>query len=54
MSPDLSDVTSSPRFPRILIAGNNVSTVESLVHTFADRRLDVDYDLCTTHDHAMD
>src|SRR5215475_5382020 len=53
MGPNLSHVTSSARFPRILIAGNNVSTVESLVYIFADRRLDVDYDLCTTHDHAV-
>src|SRR5262249_4586721 len=53
MGPDLSNVTSSARFPRILIAESNFSTVESLVQTFGDRRLDVDYDVCTSHDHAV-
>ncbi|HKC96119.1 MAG TPA: response regulator [Nitrospira sp.] len=53
MGPDLSHVTSSGRFPRILIAENNFSTVESLIQTFGDRRLDVDYNVCTSHDCAV-
>jgi CheY-like chemotaxis protein len=53
MGPDLSHVTSSARFPRILIAENHFSTVESLIQTFGDRRLDVTYDVCTSHDHAV-
>jgi DNA-binding NtrC family response regulator len=53
MGPDLSHVRSSARFPRILIAENNLSTVESLTQILGDRRLDVDYDVCTSHDHAV-
>jgi len=50
MRPDLSHVTS---FPRLLVAESNVATVESLVQTFGDRRLNFDYDVCTSHDHAV-
>jgi DNA-binding NtrC family response regulator len=53
MGPDLSHVTSSARFPRILIAENNFSTTEPLVGAFGDRRLDVDFDLCTSHSNAV-
>src|SRR5689334_6636960 len=53
MGLDLSHVTSSAPFPRILIAENNIATVESIIGTFGDRRLDVDYDVCTSHDHAV-
>ena len=53
MSPALSDVTSSPRFPRVLIAENNFSTFESLIDTFGKSRLDLDFDLCTSRDGAM-
>jgi len=53
MSPALSDITSSPRFPRVLIAENNFSTFESLIDTFGKSRLDLDFDLCTSRDGAM-
>jgi DNA-binding NtrC family response regulator len=50
---DLSHATSSARVPRILIADNNIATVKSLLGTFGDRRLDVDYDVCPSHDCAI-
>ncbi|HKT34101.1 MAG TPA: response regulator [Nitrospira sp.] len=53
MSPDLSQVPSSSRLPRILIAENNFSTVDSLIRTFRDRRLELDYDVCSSHNHAV-
>ena len=53
MGPDLSPVTSNPRFPRILIAENNFSTFESLIDTFGRSRLDIDFDVCTSRDGAM-
>jgi len=53
MGPDLSHSTSSPRFPRILIAENHLSTVESLIQIFGDRRLDFDYEVCTSHRGAV-
>ena len=49
MGPDLSHVTSPGRFPRLLIVENNFSTTEPLIRAFGDRRLDVDFDVCTTH-----
>src|SRR5262249_8158908 len=53
MGPVLSHVTSIPRFPRLLIAENDVWTTEPLLRTFGDRRLDVDFDLCTSHSSAV-
>ena len=53
MGPVLSHSISTPRFPRLLIAENNFSTVESLLTTIGDRRLDLDFDVCTSHDGAM-
>jgi CheY-like chemotaxis protein len=50
MLPDLSHVTS---FPRLLIADSNSVTVDSLIQTFGDRRLDFDYDVCTSHNQAV-
>jgi len=49
MGPDLSHVTSSGRLPRLLIAENNLSTFEPLIRTFRDKRLDLDFDVCTSH-----
>lgn len=50
MSPDLSPTTSSPRVPvpRLLIADQQVPSIESLIRIFDDRRLDVEYDVCTS------
>jgi DNA-binding NtrC family response regulator len=48
MGPDLSHITSASRFPHLVIAENNFSAVEPLIRTFGDRRLDVDFDLCTS------
>jgi FixJ family two-component response regulator len=53
MGPDFLRAISSGQSPRILIAENNRSTVESLIQTIGDRRLDVEYDVCTSHDHAV-
>jgi response regulator RpfG family c-di-GMP phosphodiesterase len=53
MSPDFLRTISSSQTPRILIAESNGSTVESLIQTIGDRRLDVDYDVCTSHNHAL-
>jgi DNA-binding NtrC family response regulator len=41
------------RFPRILIAENHFSTVESLIQTFGDKRLDLEFDVCTSHRSAV-
>ena len=49
MGPVPSHGTSIPRFPRLLIAENNFSTTEPLIRALGDRRLDVDFDLCTSH-----
>src|SRR5215831_14330291 len=49
MGPDLSHVTSSGRLPRLLIAENNLSTFEPLIRAFRDERLDIDFDVCTSH-----
>jgi len=53
VSSNVSQVTSVPRIPRILIAENNTSTVDSLIHNIKDSRLDLDYDVCTSHDRAV-
>jgi DNA-binding NtrC family response regulator len=52
MVPDLSPVTSTTCIPRILIA-ERFSTIESLMDTIHDRRLNVDFDLCTSHSSAV-
>jgi DNA-binding NtrC family response regulator len=52
MSEGFSPASSSARCPRILIADKNFSTLESLTNTLADRRLDVDFHLCTSHNSA--
>ncbi|SLM49246.1 protein of unknown function [Nitrospira japonica] len=48
MGPDPASLTPSPRVPRLLIVENNFSRAEPLMSTIGDRRLDVDYDVCTT------
>ena len=53
MSSDLSRVISTGRCPRLLIAENNLSTAEPLIRAFGDRRLDVDFDLCTSQSNAL-
>ena len=52
MSPDLSHLSFCFRLPRILIAENSSKT-RSLIRTVGDRRLDVNCDVCTSHDHAI-
>ena len=44
---------TSALLPRLLIAESNRATADSLVQTFGDRRLDFDYDVCTSHDDAV-
>jgi DNA-binding NtrC family response regulator len=48
MTESSPSVASSPR-PRILIAENNFSTVDSLLQTIGDKRLDLVFDVCTSH-----
>lgn len=49
----LSTVTSPPRLPRLLIAEKNFSAIEPLIRTCGDRRLDVDFDVCSSHRGAL-
>ena len=44
--------SSFNRFPRLLIAADYASTVEPLLRTFRDDRLDVEFDLCTSQSSA--
>jgi len=53
MGADLSQVISTSRVPRILIAENNGSTAASLVQSISASRLDLDYEVCRSHDHAV-
>ena len=53
MGADLSHSAFPGSFPRILIAENDFPIFESLVHTIEDRRLDSDFDLCTSRDHVL-
>src|SRR5262245_60930958 len=51
---DLAHPTSSARVPpRILIAEQHGSTVESLIQTCGDRQLDLEIDVCTSHRSAV-
>jgi len=50
MSTDLSQDTYRPR---VLIAENHTSTVDSLIATIGGNRLNFEYDLCSSHDHAV-
>lgn len=47
MSPDLSHVTAG-RLPRLLIVEKDFSTIEPLIRTCGDRRLNVDFDVCAS------
>jgi len=49
----LSPVTSTPPRPRILIAENNTATVDSLIQNIQNSWLDLDCDVCTSHDGAV-
>src|SRR5262245_18313272 len=41
-------IPSSRRLPRVLIVESDFTVVEPLLHTFKDRRLDFDFDACTS------
>lgn len=47
MSPDLSHVTAG-RLPRLLIVEKDFPTIEPLIRTCGDRRLNVDFDVCAS------
>jgi DNA-binding NtrC family response regulator len=49
----LSRSADPTRIPRILMAENHFSTVESLIQTIGDRRLHLDFDVCTSHHSAV-
>lgn len=53
MNGDLSRITSLGRFPRLLIAADYASTLEPLLSSFRDHRLDLDFDLCTSQTSAV-
>jgi DNA-binding NtrC family response regulator len=52
MNEGLARSPSLHRFPRLLIAADYASTVEPLLRTFRDDRLDVEFDLCTSQTSA--
>lgn len=52
MNAGISLISSLNRVPRLLIAADYASTVEPLLRTFGDSRLDVDFDLCTSQTSA--
>ena len=41
-------ILSSRLLPRVLIVENDFSVIEPLINTFSDRRLDFDFDACTS------
>ena len=49
----LTSATSSIRLPRLLIAEKNFSTIEPLIRTCGDQRLDVDFDVCASPSSAL-
>ena len=53
MNVDFSRIAPPGRFPRLLITADYASTVEPLLRTFRDSRLDVDFDLCTSQTSAV-
>jgi DNA-binding NtrC family response regulator len=53
MDGNLSRSAGPISFPRILIAESNLATVESLVHTIDDSRVDLNYDVCTSRQSAV-
>jgi hypothetical protein len=53
MDEGASRITSPGRVPRLLIAADYVSTLEPLLHTFRDDRLDIDFDLSSSHTSAV-
>jgi len=51
---DLSPATSSPfGFSQVLLVQPNVSAAQSFFEIFGDRRLDVNFDVCTSHRSAV-
>ena len=52
MNEGISRLSSLHRVPRLLIAADYASTVEPLLRTFGDDRLDVEFDLCTSQTSA--
>ena len=48
MNEGVFHIPSSRRLPRVLIVENDFSVVEPLINTFKDRRLDFDFDACTS------
>jgi len=53
MNERISSISSFHRVPRLLIAADYASTVEPLLRTFGDSRLDANFDLCTSQTSAM-
>jgi len=49
----LSRSAGPTHIPRILMAENHFSTMESLIQTLEDRRLHLDFDVCTSHQSAV-
>lgn len=53
MNESISPVSRRGTFPRLLIAADHASTLEPLLCTFQDDRIDVDFDLCTSQTNAL-
>ena len=53
MSQGPSLTASSLPLPRLLIAEKQFSAIEPLIRTFGDQRLDVDFDVCSSHRGAV-
>jgi len=49
----LSRSAGPTHIPRILMAENHFSTMESLIQTLGDRRFHLDFDVCTSHHSAV-
>ena len=53
MNEGVFHIPSSRRLPRVLIVEDDFSVVEPLINTFKDRRLDFDFDACTSSRSAV-
>ena len=53
MEQGLSPAAPSSCPPRLLIAEKNFSAIEPLIRTFGDKRLDVNFDVCSSHRGAL-
>ena len=53
MNEDFTRLRPPSSLPHLLIAENRFSTLEPLLNTFWDKRLRVDFEVCSTHHSAV-